>query len=266
MSSISPPAALLDLLTSLFSEHELRSFVAYRLPGGERITSLLPGEAASIVQLADHATRVIISHGFATRALFDALLDVVPGRSFDIERVATLWGILAEVVPVTASSEVAPSPPWTAQSREGTWDAFIAYAPIDRPWVTMLAENLHALAVRLFFDEWEVGAGDVVVARLDRGLRESRNGILVVSPAAMASPWVMEEYAALLSRAVASGLRLVPVLFADADVPPFLATRRWVDLRGKAGEEYLDIVRRLAAALKGQPPGPPVYRGPPRTP
>jgi hypothetical protein len=46
----------------------------------------------------------------------------------------------------------------------------------------------------------EIGAGDVLVHGLEEGLRTTRNGVVVVSPASMASAWVAEEYAAMLSR------------------------------------------------------------------
>ncbi|HXM56110.1 MAG TPA: toll/interleukin-1 receptor domain-containing protein, partial [Candidatus Dormibacteraeota bacterium] len=112
------------------------------------------------------------------------------------------------------------------------FDVFVSYAHTDGAWVRTLAENLERAGLHVFFDEWEIGPGDVVVHRLDEALRITRNGIVVVSPASMVSPWVAEEYAAMVARAVSEGLRLVPVLLGDAEMPPLLANRRWVDFRG----------------------------------
>lgn len=259
VSIVSPTAALKDLLQSLFSEYELRAFVAHRLPDDPRLAALLPGETAPLARLADEAAQLIARRGLATRAMFEAMRAEVPGRAADIERVAALWSAGSVKEPERVAVPV------EHRTADG-WDVFIAYAQADRPWVTLLAENLHRLAVRVFFDEWEIGPGDVVTRRLEHGLRDSRSGILVVSPTAVASPMVMEAYAALLVRSVGSGLRLVPVLYADAEVPPMLATRRWVDLRGKTGEAYLEAVRGLARTLRGEPPGPPTLTGPLGTP
>lgn len=273
MTSVVPTAALMDLLLSLFDEQELRTFVANRLPGGDRLASRLPGGPCTLEYLADQAVRVLERQGLITRELFGALLAAVPGRQVDIERVAATWGLFPPASPPTAL--VASSSPSSVPSRAatspaaaepGAWDVFMSYARADFRWVTTLAENLHALGLRVFFDEWEIGPGDVVVHRLDQGLRESGNGILVVSPSSMTSPWVMEEYAALLTRAVTKNLRLIPVLYADAGVPPMLATRVWIDLRGKLGDEYLQQVHRLAMVLKGDRPGPPPVRSPLRAP
>jgi hypothetical protein len=54
------------------------------------------------------------------------------------------------------------------------------------------AGNLHQSELEVFLDERETGAGDVLVRRLDEGLR-ARNGVLVVSPVALERPWVKKE-------------------------------------------------------------------------
>jgi hypothetical protein len=106
-----------------------------------------------------------------------------------------------------------------------------------------------------------VGPGDVVVHRLDAGILASRNGILVVSPVSLSRPWVQEEYAAMLVRTVAGRQRLIPVLLQDAEMPPFLASRAWVDLRNADGPDYLARVGELVRALKGGRAGPPPRTG-----
>lgn len=135
-----------------------------------------------------------------------------------------------------------------------TWDAFISYAHDDANWVRILAENLHRLGLDVFFDEWEVDAGAVVSARLDEGLRNSRSGMLVVSKSSVSRPWVLEEYSALLKRSVEQGQRLIPILIEEAEMPPMLATRRWIDFRGLRHQRYGAAVRELAAALRGKRP------------
>ncbi|WP_250287599.1 toll/interleukin-1 receptor domain-containing protein [Frankia sp. CiP1_Cm_nod2] len=113
----------------------------------------------------------------------------------------------------------------------GGFDVFVSYGHADQEWVRVLAENLERAGLHVFYDEWEISASDVLVHRLDEGIRTSANGILVVSPDALARPWVAEEYAAMLTRAVAGRQRLIPVLLRDAELPPFLAARVYVDFR-----------------------------------
>ncbi len=142
-----------------------------------------------------------------------------------------------------------------------TWDVFVSYARADQDTVRQLAGNLHNVGLDIFLDEWEIGDGDVLVHRIDKGLREYRHGVRVVSPASMSRPWVMQEDAVMLEAALHRNLRLVPVLIETATLPPMLGTRKWVDLRGKAGNAYLAEVRRLADALQGKRPSPPPRTG-----
>jgi tetratricopeptide (TPR) repeat protein len=138
----------------------------------------------------------------------------------------------------------------------GAWDVFVSYGHEDAAWVRVLAGNLHQAGFDVFFDEWELVGGDRVAGRLEEGIRGSASGILVVSPHALSRPWVQEEYAALLHQAVHEpGRRLIPVLYADAELPPFLATRLWVDFRGAGttGPQYEARLGELVRSLQGRP-------------
>lgn len=151
------------------------------------------------------------------------------------------------------------SAPVAAAGGEG-WDVFLSHAPADAAAVHELALELHGLGLRVFLDAWEIGPGDVVVHRLDQGLRESRTGVLVVSSASLRWPQVMQEYAVLLTRAVERGQRLIPVVLElgeGEELPPMLATRMPVDLRGVTGEARRLKVESIARAIRGERPGPP---------
>jgi tetratricopeptide (TPR) repeat protein len=139
---------------------------------------------------------------------------------------------------------------------EGGWDAFVSYGHGDAAWVRVLAANLHRAGFDVFLDEWELVGGDRVTGRLEEAIHKSVNGVLVVSPHALARPWVREEYEALLRQAVQEpGRRLIPVLYADAELPVFLANRLWVDFRGAGttGPQYETRLGELVRALKGLP-------------
>ena len=138
----------------------------------------------------------------------------------------------------------------------GGWDVFVSYGHEDAEWVRVLAGNLHRAGFEVFLDEWELVGGDRVTGRLEEGIRGSASGVLVVSPHSLSRPWVREEYEALLRQAVQQpGRRLIPVLYADAELPPFLANRLWVDFRGAAttGPEYEARLGELVRYLQGRP-------------
>jgi len=140
-------------------------------------------------------------------------------------------------------------------------DVFISYGHADADWVRSLAENLHNSDLQVFYDEWDIGSGDVLVHKLDEGILNSRSGILIVSPASLSRPWVQAEYAAMMTRAVEGKQRLIPVLLKDAEMPPLLASRVWIDFRNVDGPDYLARIRELVRELKGERRGPPTRTG-----
>src|SRR6185437_11897109 len=139
---------------------------------------------------------------------------------------------------------------------EGGWDVFVSYGHEDAGWVRVLAGNLHRAGFDVFLDEWELVGGDRFAGRLEEAIRNSASGVLVVSPHALSRPWVQEEYEALLRQAVEQpGRRLIPVLYADAELPVFLGNRLWVDFRGMAttGPQYEARLGELVRYLQGRP-------------
>lgn len=132
-------------------------------------------------------------------------------------------------------------------------DVFISYGHRDAPWVRTLAERLEAESVSVFFDEWDIDLGANIVHRLDEAIRTSRNAIVVYSPTSANSPWVHEEYAALMHESVCRGLLFIPVVYGDAAMPPFAENRMPLDFRNADQDRYDALVRDLVRRLKGLP-------------
>jgi hypothetical protein len=132
------------------------------------------------------------------------------------------------------------------------YDVFISYADDDAAWAGALADRLRANGVHVFFDRCSLRPGDVVVHELESAIRGSRHGIQVVGPLTMTEPWARQEYAALVQVSADRGLRLIPVLCGDADIPLFAATRVWVDFRKLSGAAFDAKAAELARVLRGE--------------
>ncbi|MGI5144368.1 toll/interleukin-1 receptor domain-containing protein [Streptomyces sp. CA-106110] len=65
---------------------------------------------------------------------------------------------------------------------------FLSYAAEDAAWARMLAAHLAGHGVSLFFDQWSIEPGDVVVHKVDAALLTAAHGIAVISPASARSP------------------------------------------------------------------------------
>ncbi|MFI6741698.1 toll/interleukin-1 receptor domain-containing protein [Nonomuraea sp. NPDC050451] len=103
-------------------------------------------------------------------------------------------------------------------------DVFVSYAGEDAAWARTLAGKFIAGGLTVFFDEWDVLPGDVVLHRLDEAIRDSMACVAVVSPALFRSPRAMEEHAALMRR----DIRFIPVLIGNTDGPRSGSHRRTV--------------------------------------
>jgi hypothetical protein len=133
------------------------------------------------------------------------------------------------------------------------FDVFISYAHRDRPeWVETLAENLHQMGFEVFLDAWEIGAGDVLVHKLDQGILEARHGVLVITKSYFERPFVQAEYAAIMHRAIKGQQRVIPIVVDDVEIPPLLAPTVRVDFRGADGPKYDQRLEELARALRGK--------------
>jgi hypothetical protein len=70
---------------------------------------------------------------------------------------------------------------------EANWDVFVSYCSKDKPVVRGLAERLKADGLRVWFDEWEIRAGDSIQHKIDEGLERSRVLVLCMSAQAFGS-------------------------------------------------------------------------------
>ncbi|MGN9760566.1 tetratricopeptide repeat protein [Streptomyces sp. SD31] len=130
---------------------------------------------------------------------------------------------------------------------------FFSYAFRDGDWPVALAENLERLGLRVWFDRWELAAGQRVATRLQEGLAHAEALVAVVTPLWIASEWCNEEFAAAMTASTAGRQRVIPVLWGDvATVPPFIASRLFVDFRTVAApDQYEAKVRQLVRAVRG---------------
>ncbi|MBT2675750.1 toll/interleukin-1 receptor domain-containing protein [Streptomyces sp. ISL-14] len=135
------------------------------------------------------------------------------------------------------------------------FDVFFSYAYDDGEWPVALAENLERLGLRVWFDRWELAAGQRVATRLQDGLEKADALVAVVSPKWIASEWCQEELSSTLMASTDGLQRVIPLLWGDvATVPRFIASRLFVDFRTVATPaQYKEKLRQLVRACEGWP-------------
>lgn len=85
-------------------------------------------------------------------------------------------------------------------ARRPAYDVFISYASEDKAEVARpLAEALRSSSLRVWYDESIVRIGDNVRKSIEKGLTNSRYGIVILSPAYFRKQWAQRELDGLLA-------------------------------------------------------------------
>ena len=70
------------------------------------------------------------------------------------------------------------------------WDIFISHAWKDKEAVARpLAEKLKQAGLKVWYDEFTLKIGDSLRRSIDRGLAESRDGVVILSKHFFAKEW-----------------------------------------------------------------------------
>jgi hypothetical protein len=92
------------------------------------------------------------------------------------------------------------------------YDAFISHATEDKVKVVRpLATALTRLGCRVWYDEFELRVGDSLRKSIDKGLINSRFGIVVLSPAFFAKNWPQYELNGLTAREINGRKVILPI-------------------------------------------------------
>ena len=83
------------------------------------------------------------------------------------------------------------------------WDVFISHATEDKDAVAEpLAQGLSRAGLSVWYDRFSLKIGDSLRESIDRGLAESRFGIVILSSSFFAKHWPSQELNGLAQREV----------------------------------------------------------------
>jgi hypothetical protein len=92
------------------------------------------------------------------------------------------------------------------------FDVFISHATEDKDDVVRpLAQSLQCAGLRVWYDEFEMRIGDSLRRKIDKGLANSRFGIVVLSKAFFGKGWTNYELDGLVTRAITGEQILLPI-------------------------------------------------------
>jgi WD40 repeat protein/GTPase SAR1 family protein/DNA-directed RNA polymerase subunit RPC12/RpoP len=139
----------------------------------------------------------------------------------------------------------APQPP----ANHFAYDVFLSHglSRKDRKVVRDLAERLKSDGVKVWFDEWEIEAGDVFDLKIRAGLEQSRTLVLAMSINTSKQWSTFESQFRLFSDPANKQRRFFPLRLDDHQIPETLRMFAYVDWRKPSDGEYqklLEAIRR----------------------
>ncbi|MGY3484442.1 hypothetical protein ACVW1C_002325 [Bradyrhizobium sp. USDA 4011] len=94
------------------------------------------------------------------------------------------------------------------------WDIFISHASEDKDgFVRPLAHALQGVGVKVWYDELSLKLGDSLSRSIDKGLAQSRYGVVILSAAFMRKAWPEYELRGLVAREIGGHSVILPIWF-----------------------------------------------------
>src|SRR5271166_4907951 len=123
---------------------------------------------------------------------------------------------------------------------------FISYSHGDARFCDRLVMDLHISDVPATYDKWLLRVGDSIIQKIATEVSEADRVIALLSPASIESNWVKRELALAMTGEVnKGGVKVLPALIADCELPHMLADKFYADFR----YSYYYGLRALLEAL-----------------
>ncbi len=129
---------------------------------------------------------------------------------------------------------------------------FISYARVDARFVNRLQQDLELRDLHVWVDRSRLEGGQAFPQRIQQAIRGARAVLLVLTPEAMQSEWVLDE----IHEAKTQGKRIIPLMLRMTDVVMEINRIQWIDFQPGYEMGLTALLRDLIAipTLPAPPP------------
>ena len=107
---------------------------------------------------------------------------------------------------------------------------FLSHNKADKAVTRNIGAHLTLVGMDVWFDEWELQAGDSIPGKLNSGLAAFDAFILVWSANAQRSNWVLQELSSAIMRSIRDNTaKIIPCLLDETPLPTLIADRKGID-------------------------------------
>lgn len=124
---------------------------------------------------------------------------------------------------------------------------FLSHSRKDKAFVEKLAQDLNSLGIGVWFDKWEILAGDSIIDKISDGIQSNDYLAIILSPNSVNSPWVKKELnAAMMNEIDRRKVVVIPILYKSCDIPLFLSEKKYINFR----KRYKDALSELVFSIQ----------------
>ncbi len=124
---------------------------------------------------------------------------------------------------------------------------FISHNKLDKDAARNIALFLTGENINVWFDEWEISAGDSIITQINNGLTDCTHFIILWSTNSATSKWVRAELESVITKAIESGNpRIIPILLDDTSLPPLIQQLRYIRYKGGTEEDRAYIIEAVS--------------------
>ncbi len=171
--------------------------------------------------------------------------------------VRTLPGPLPEIreAPLASVPSLVRDRPPQVETGAEAYDVFISHASEDKDSIVRsLAAALTEHGLKVWYDEFTLRIGDSLRQKIDKGLANSRVGLVVLSPSFVSKGWTNYELDGIVTRTVSGDQILLPIWHNITkqeviDFSPSLADKV---ARSTATHTVQEISAEIAELLQGE--------------
>lgn len=139
---------------------------------------------------------------------------------------------------------------------------FVSHASEDKDrFVLGFATKLRGQGIDAWIDKWEMLPGDKLVNKIfEEGIKNAQAVIVVLSNYSVNKPWVKEELDTSVVKRINEGIKLIPVVIDDCQIPECLKSTLYQRIQDL--NNYDDELERIVMSIYGHKEKPPLGKPP----
>lgn len=135
-------------------------------------------------------------------------------------------------------------------------NVFLCYTKKDRILAEKIAMGLFNRGIEVWWDKWEIRAGDSIVQKINEGLGDCTHFIVLLTPRSKDKPWVNDEMNAAFIQRLIGRVKFIPLrcdLQAEC-LPPLLSSLHSPEISEASLPETLEQLANDIYGITKKPP------------